>query len=259
MHGKPDYTTNQQAMAISTQTIKKPAQAANVPAGSAMDTARTYTRRKRRSRPSYHHQVKIRRYKFLIAGIVILFLLIYIFTLLHFSGESNRHQQNTIQLRKLETSLGKVTTELEKVRSERDAMVKGRIPDLSPLRFDEAIPIGENFIRNVIFTLVRNGNTTIYEYRLVLSNEGLSVIRPEVEIFLFNELGIQIGNAHVQAGNATTNVSRVTLEPGEVRSYSDTIDMVRQGEPMYFLINSSNKEKPESDALREHLGDVVSP
>jgi hypothetical protein len=175
------------------------------------------------------------------------------------NGEAHTHQQNTIKLRKLESSLEKVSAELEKVRSERDIMVKGRIPGISLLTFDEAIPIGDDFIRNVIFTLVKNGNNKVYEYRLVLSNDGLSVIRPEVEIFLFNELGIQIGNAHVQAGNATTNVDRVTLEPGEVRSYSDAIDILRQGEPRYFLIISSSKEKPEANMLREQLGDMVSP
>ena len=217
------------------------------------------TRHKRRSRSSRYYKTKIQRYQYLIVGIVILFLLLYTFTLLHYSGETNTYQQNTIQLRKLESSFEKVTAELEKVRGERDALVEGRIPNLSPLKFDEAIPIGKDFMRNVIFTLAKNGNKTIYEYRLVLSNDGLSVARPEVEIFLFNELGIQIGNAHVRAANATTNAGRATLEPGEVRSYSDSIDMLRQGEPRYFLINSSSREKLGSDVIQEHLGDVISP
>lgn len=246
-------------MAISTETVQQPARDVSALRESSEGTVRTHSRRKRHSRSSYRYQAKIRRYKYYFGGVVALFLVIYVFTWLYFSGEAHTHQQNTIKLRKLESSLEKVSAELEKVRSERDIMVKGRIPGISLLTFDEAIPIGDDFIRNVIFTLVKNGNNKVYEYRLVLSNDGLSVIRPEVEIFLFNELGIQIGNAHVQAGNATTNVDRVTLEPGEVRSYSDAIDILRQGEPRYFLIISSSKEKPEANMLREQLGDMVSP
>jgi hypothetical protein len=219
----------------------------------------TTSRRQRHSRSSYRYRAKIRKYQYLIAAILILFLLTYIFTWFWISGEKARHEQTTLQIRKLESRLQTVTAELDKVRSERDIMVEGRIPNLSPLKFDEALDISEDFIRNVIFTLVKNGNKKVYEYRLVLSNDGLSVIRPEIEIFLFNELGIQIGNAKVQAANATTNVDRSTLEPGEVRSYSDTIDMLRQGEPGYFLITASNRDKPIGDKIRQHLGDVISP
>ena len=246
-------------MAISRETIRQHAEDASASRDSTGGTARHSKRHKRRSRSSRYYRDRIRRYQYLITGIVILFLLLYTFTWLHYSGEANSYQQNTIQLRKLESSLEKATAELEKVRGERDALVEGRIPNLSRLKFDEAIPIGEDFMRNVIFTLVRNGSKTVYEYRLVLSNDGLSVVRPEVEIFLFNELGIQIGNANVQADNATTDTSRVTLEPGEVRSYSNAFDMVRQGEPHYFLIKGSSRKKPGSDTIQEHLGDMVNP
>ena len=124
---------------------------------------------------------------------------------------------------------------------------------------DEALAIDNDYIRNVIFTLVRNGSRTIYEYRLVLSNDGLSVIRPKVEIFLFNELGIQIGNAEVQARNATTNIDRMTLEPGEVRSYSDTIKMLRKGQPAYFLIHARPGGQAEEEDAREQASVILPP
>jgi hypothetical protein len=126
------------------------------------------------------------------------------------------------------------------------------------MKFDEAIPLGNEYVRNVIFTLVKNGNKKMYEYRLVLSNDGLSVVRPRVEILLFNNLGIQIGNTLVNAGNATTSARRATLEPGEVRSYSDNIDTLREGEPRYFLVIVTDTEKASSETMREHLGDMIS-
>jgi hypothetical protein len=218
----------------------------------------TSVRHRKRSRSRHRCQAKIRRYKYLVTGISIAFLLIYIFTWFHISAESTRHDQSILKLRKLEASLQGVTVELDRVRSERDELVQGRIPNLAPLVFDEAIAIDDNNIRNVIFTLVKNGNNSIYEYRLVLNNNGLSVIRPKIEIFLFNDLGIQIGNAQVESINATTDIDRMTLEPGEVRSYSDMIKMLRQGVPRYFLIHADHRERKE-EKTRGYPGEIISP
>ena len=231
----------------------------STPSVSPASSRSTSSRHRKRSRANYRCQAKIRRYKYLVTGISIAFLLIYIFTWFHISAESSTHEQSRLQLRKLETSLQGVTADLDRVRSERDELVQGRIPHLAPLVFDEAIALDKGYIRNVIFTLVKNGNKNIYEYRLVLSNNGLSVIRPKVDIFLFNELGIQIGNAQVEARNATTNIDRMTLEPGEVRSYSDMIKMLRQGEPAYFLIHVEHRGQEEGEKTREYPDEVISP
>ena len=216
-------------------------------------------RRVRLSRSRYRSETKIRRYRFLLAGLSIVFALVYIFTLFHFSGKSATYQQAIIDLRKHEASLSSLTKELETVKSERDALVQDRIPNLLPLKYDEAITIGEDYVRNVIFTLVKNGKKKIYEYRLVLHNDSLAVVRPKVEIFLFNDIGIQIGVAQVTASNATTDVDRIELDPGEVRSYSATIDMIRDEEPSYFLLTLSESNLASPDKMREHLGRIISP
>jgi hypothetical protein len=211
-------------------------QTTNTTTGRRTEATVQPSRRRRRSRRDHRCDAKIRRYKYLLAGITILFLLIYIFTWFYIRSLATGQEQAALALRKLDVKHQGVVKELETLRSERDALVQGRIPDLLPLHFDEAIPIETSYIRNVIFTLVKNGRNTVYEYRLVLNNDSLSIVRPKVEIFLFNELGIQIGNALVEPGDATTNNTRATLEPGEVRSYSATIKMLREGKPVYFLI-----------------------
>ena len=213
-------------------------QTTNTSTGSQTKATLPSSRRRRRSRSDHRCEAKIRRYKHLLAGLSILFLLIYIFTWFHIRSLASGQADATLALHKLDVKHQGVVKELETLRSERDALVQGRIPNLLPLRFDEAIPIDTGYIRNVIFTLVKNGSNTVYEYRLVLSNDGLSIVRPKVEIFLFNELGIQIGTAQVEPGDATTNIERATLEPGEVRSYSATIKMLREGKPAYFLISA---------------------
>ncbi len=217
------------------------------------------SRRVRRSRARYHSETRLSRYRFMLIGISVLFTLIYIFTWFYISGKSSELQQSTMQVRKLEATLEDVSGELETVRRERDALVQGRIPNLLPLTYDEAIAIGNEYVRNVIFTLVKSGKKKIYEYRLVVHNDSLGIVRPKVEIFLFNDIGIQIGVAQVTSSDATTDVDRVELDPGEVRSYSATIDMIRDEEPSYFLLTLTESSQASPDKLRKHLGNIISP
>ena len=246
-------------MAAGRPSAEQTAETAGAPGGDTARSHRGSKRHRKHSRSDHRCRAKIRKYQYLLAGITTMFLLVYIFTWLHIAADSGRHKQSLLQMRKLENTVQGVTTELEKVRSERDELVRGRIPHLLPLVYDQALDIDSDHIRNVIFTLARNGSKTIYEYRLVLSNNGLSVIRPKIDIFLFNELGIQIGNAEVQARNATTNIDRMTLEPGEVRSYSDTIKMLRKGQPAYFLIHTRHAGQDEEEDTREQASVILPP
>ena len=213
----------------------------------------------RRSRSSYRCEARIRRYKYLLAGISILFLLIYMFTWFYVARKSAASEQTLLQLRIQEKTLDKVNSELEAVRNERDALVQGRIPGLLPLTYDETITTDNEYTRNIIFTLVKNGKKKTYEYRLVMQNETLSVIHPMVEIQLFNDIGIQIGLARVEHVNAPMGAGRSALGPGEVRSYTAAIDLIRDEAPRYFLLSVSEANPASAGKLREHLGDVIAP
>jgi hypothetical protein len=215
--------------------------------------------RSRRPRSSYRYETRIKRYRYLLAGISILFLLIYVFTWFHVARKSAESEQALLELRIQEKTLGTVSSELETVRNERDALVQGRIPGLLPVTYDETIPTDNEYIRNIIFTLVKNGKKETYEYRLVMHNGTLSVIHPMVEILLFNDIGIQIGLAQVEHANASTGTGRSALDPGEVRSYTAAIELIRNEEPRYFLLAVSEANQASAGKLREHLGDVISP
>ena len=215
--------------------------------------------RSRRSRSSYRCEAIIRRYKYLLAAISILFLLIYLFSWFYVARKSAASEQALLQLRIQEKTLNEINGELEATRKERDELVQGRIPGLLPLTYDETITTDNEYIRNIIFTLVKNGKKETYEYRLVMHNGTLSVIHPMVEILLFNDVGIQIGLAQVEHANASTGSGRAALDPGEVRSYTAAINLVRNEDPRYFLLAASEADQASADKLREHLGDVISP
>ena len=160
-------------------------------------------------------------------------------------------------MRVQEKTLNTLNSELDTLKDERDALVQGRIPGLLPLTYDETISTDDEAVRNIIFTEVKNHTKRTYEYRLVMHNNTLSPIHPMVEIMLFNEIGIQVGLARVEHGNASTGTGSPALEPGEVRSYTASIDLIRNETPRYFLLNVSETNQTSANKLRGDLSDVV--
>lgn len=214
----------------------------------------------RRSRASYRYTARVRRFKLLLAGISILFLIILIFSWLYLGSESSEYHQAILDLRKQEVLVKNLAGELEAVKKERDILVQERIPGLIPMTYDEAINIDNEYVRNIIFTLAKTGKNDIYEYRLVLHNNTLSIARPKARIILFNDIGIQIGMAQIEQTDASTETdTRTSLDPGEVRSYTAAIDLIRDDEPSYFLLDITETSNTATDTLRKQLNGVISP
>lgn len=146
---------------------------------------------------------------------------------------------------KLVTENNRAARELKQVRAQlaaateqRDAMVRGRIPGLKLLKYDQAINLNQDYVRNVIFTLTRSGDNVTHEFRMVLHNDSLSVVNPKVKIVLFDAVGIQIGMTALKRAEATSPTDRNLLDPGEVRSYSGVIPVNGEEKPMYFIVLS---------------------
>ena len=200
----------------------------------------------------------IRRYKMYIAAITLLFLIVLFFTWLHSANKSSEHNQSLLDLRKQDAVVKNLTVELETVKEERDLLVQKRIPGLIPMLYDEAITIDNEFVRNIIFTLAKSGKKNIYEYRLVLQNNTLTITRPKAEIILFNHIGIQVGMAQIQQIDATTEIEgRAALDPGEVRSYTAAINLIRDEKPSYFMLNILEMNNTATDKLRKQLDGII--
>jgi len=189
-----------------------------------------------------------------------LFLVILIFSWLQATRNSSGHSQAILDLRKQEVLAKNLTAELATIKNERDILVQGRIPGLIPLTYDEAINIDNEYVRNIIFTLAKIGKKNIYEYRLVLHNNTLSIARPKARIILFSDIGMQVGMAQIEQSDTATDAdARATLDPGEVRSYTAAIDLIRNEEPSYFLLDISVAGSTSSDKLRKQLDGVITP
>ena len=193
------------------------------------------------------------------ASVTLIFLLVYMSTWFIFARKLAEHEQMSLVFRKQVVAMQAVSHELNTARAELDELVKSRIPGLMPVKYDEPISVDEDYIRNIIFTLVSNGNKRYYEYRLVMHNDSLSVIRPTVEILLFNDIGVQIGAAQVDYMGASDEVTRSALNPGDVRSYTSSIQLNRDEKPRYFLVAVSGANRGSSVSLKEPSTDVISP
>jgi hypothetical protein len=212
----------------------------------------------RHPRSSYRYESRVRRYKIYIALISLFFLIALFFMWLDSNNDSSEYHQAILDMRKQEVVTKKLATELETVKAERDILVQQRIPGLIPLLYDETINVDNKYVRNIIFTLAKSGKKNIYEYRLVLHNNTLTVARPKAEIILFNNIGIQIGMAQIEQSDATIEIDgRAALDPGEVRSYTAAIDLIRDEEPSYFLLIISESKHTATDKLREQLDGVI--
>ncbi|ABA57466.1 hypothetical protein Noc_0955 [Nitrosococcus oceani ATCC 19707] len=190
---------------------------------------RPYTGRTGRRRRS---ALKIKLLQLALGSSIFLFSLTILLLWIYISGLSAENNRISAEFNKQRRHLVAATAALEKLQNERNALVQGRLPYLLPLEYDRAISVTDQYLRNIIFTLTKNQGETATEYRVVLQNDGSSAIYPEVKILLFDKLGIQVGSAEITNGEQSSD--EAILDPGEVRSYSGSVNFFRPGNPHYF-------------------------
>lgn len=210
------------------------------PAASTSSSVATHPTARRRRRSRHRHSGELRRRLIkavAFVGIAVIAMIIMIMSI-GLSSLSAENAQLVADNNRKARELEQARTELATVTAQRDVLVSGRIPRLQPLQYDHAINIQQGYVRNVIFTLTRSSDGPTHEYRMVLHNDSLSVVNPQVKIVLFDAVGIQIGMATLNRSTATAEKDRTLLDPGEVRSYSGIIPVHGKETPEYFLILS---------------------
>ena len=141
----------------------------------------------------------------------------------------------------LRLKLSSAETLSRQLLSDMNALVESRLPGLRPLQFDTIIQISEQYIKNVIFAVSRDGQNTKYEYRFVLFNPKITPVFPRMKLHLFNDRGLQVGGADVTL-TGTASEGRVrSLGPGEIRSYNGSAEVFSGSEPTYFMLDISAK------------------
>jgi hypothetical protein len=198
----------------------------------------------------------------LLLGIVVAMILVDFFTALLLGTQTYElSRQNEVlrsDLAKSQEQLHQTLPELQKLRQEMDELIRGKLPHLRKLEYDQVVSLDEGHLKNISFTKVINRGVHSYEYKLVVQNNTHAPLWPEIQLYLFNELGIQVGSTEI--GTATPGSLKAnSLGVGEVRSYSASFQLSDASAlPTYFMIRSTgNEQSPNvSDSTMKEAGAV---
>lgn len=182
----------------------------------------------------------------LLLGIVVLMFLVDFFTALFLGTQVySLDRQNDVLRSDLAVSreeLHRVLPELQKLQQDMDALIRGRLPRLRKLEYDQVLTLDESYLKNIFFTKVFNRNVQSYEYKLVVQNNTHATLWPEIQLRLFNESGIDMGSAEIGTTDPDA-LKAPSLSIGEVRSYSSTFQLSdKSATPAYFMIRTLGGE-----------------
>ncbi|MGH8549155.1 MAG: hypothetical protein ACRERU_11260 [Methylococcales bacterium] len=125
-------------------------------------------------------------------------------------------------------------TRMAEMEVEIGDLVQSRIPSLKELALDQVIDINHRYVKNIVFTVTGKNGDKRFEYKTVLENTGIEVIEPKATVIFFDRLGIQIGQAVID--NDAPGGDKGSLDPGEIRSYYNSVQFAESLTPRYFRV-----------------------
>jgi hypothetical protein len=139
-----------------------------------------------------------------------------------------RVEQSEARLQASDARATRLRDELEGLRSELEVLVRDRLPGLDKLIFDREIAINTEYVRHLKF-MTPEAEQGPYRLRMVLHNRSPTYVEPNVQVMLFDRVGLQIGGADLAMNDAI-------LIPDEVRAVEAEIDPLAERTPVYYLL-----------------------
>ena len=152
---------------------------------------------------------------------------------------ANANRALTEELFRHEQEIRQLRPRLEASERELQMLMEGRLPNLHSLVPDQVIQVQEQYIKNIVFTVVNQGEDKIYEYKLVMDNADQLRIQPRFRVLVFDRMGVQVGVDEVELGDA--------LGAGESRSHASTLDVFMDSQPRYFAIDFNGRARSNGD------------
>lgn len=214
--------------------------------------------RERYQRAGDHRAHSWSRRSQLLFLLVLVLVLIDFFTALLLGTQvytlNRQNQTLRSSLVQTEEELHRVTPELQKLRVDLDALIRGKLPRLRKLEYDRVLPLDDQYLKNITFTEIVNRDNRSHEYKLVVQNNTDAPLWPEIQLLIFNELGIQIGSAEI--GTRQPNALKAgSLGVGEVRSYTALMELADgNATPAYFMIRLPGASSGEAVSLETKKG-----
>ncbi|MCW8874935.1 MAG: hypothetical protein OQK27_04205 [Gammaproteobacteria bacterium] len=152
---------------------------------------------------------------------------------------ANANRALTEELFRNEQEIRQLRPRLEASERELQMLMEGRLPNLHSLIPDQVIQVQEQYIKNIVFTVVNQGEDKTYEYKLVMDNPAHLRIQPRFRVLVFDRMGVQVGVDEVELGDA--------LGAGESRSHASTLDVFMNSQPRYFAIDFNGRARSNGD------------
>ena len=148
---------------------------------------------------------------------------------------SNANRTLSEELFRYEQEIRELRPRLEAGERELQMLMEGRLPNLHSLMPDQVIPVQDKYIKNIVFTIVNQGDEKSYEYKLVMDNATHQRIQPRFRVLVFDRMGVQVGVDEVELAEG--------LSAGESRSHASTLDVFMNSQPRYFAIDFNGRGK----------------
>lgn len=216
----------------------KDAVATEAPTGTAGRLRRKHRSHRHRRYKDGHHWSERSK---LLLGVLVLVLVTSIIIVLFFGIRiyllNQENSELKVEVRKAQEEVEQLKPALEKSLAEITSLLKGQLPGLTKIEYDQVIALNEKYLKNIIFNKVNTKNFKGYEFRIVMQNDTLATIWPRFKVHFFDEHGVHINT--VQASDEKESLMKINpLGPGEERSDSSATIKLLDNEkmPYFFLI-----------------------
>jgi len=187
--------------------------------------------RSRRSSRSHHSQLKIWALTLALLVTIVILIISSAYNSSRIEKLSTRASDTQEQLFLKEQEVDNLKAQLAQSKNELEKYIEGRIPSVMKLEPDQVLTVDKDIIKNIVFSVVTQNSSKVYEYKLVVENLSRENIVPKFRVLVFDKYGVQIGIDQVLNGEE--------LAPGESRSFSSKVDFFMKNEPVYFQVSSA--------------------
>jgi len=136
-----------------------------------------------------------------------------------------------------DNELAKAREKITQMSNDMRALLSNRIPGITELVNSRQVEINDKYFKNITFVQSGVGDSQAIEFSAVLENQTPDPVLPQVDIVLFDELGLQTGASRLDKSQTITPATMSELQPGETRTYSGSITLQRKTPSKYFVVD----------------------
>lgn len=182
-----------------------------------------------RSSRSRRRTLKIIFLSLALAATLLILVVVSIYSTVKISSLNELNRNLQYALDDLRGELGELKPKLKTAENELTTLVQGRFPNLDELAVNRVLEVNNQYVKNVVFNIIKQANQQQYKYLLVVENDSSVKIKPSFRVLLFDRYGVHVATDEVH--------DTEHLNPGESRDYASEIEFFYDTQPKHFFID----------------------